>query len=122
MGVKLRRSAPRKAALDDEPIAGQRLAADDLAQVVGEMLERREAAGFGVQMNEVETPAALLAAAVLAHEAIEPALQAAGQVEIRPVDGEHERFIQHAGVEPVRQDQLQSERPAVHDRPSPSIH
>ena len=121
MGVKLRRSAPRRSALDDQPIAGQRLAADDLAQVVGEVLERREAAGFGVKMYEVKTPAAFLAAAVLAHEPIEPALQATGQIEIRPVDGEHERFIQHAGVEPVRQDQLEPERPAVRDRPSPSI-
>src|SRR5579863_2696440 len=34
--------------LDDETITGQPLSAHDLAQVVGEVLQRREAARFGV--------------------------------------------------------------------------
>ena len=85
------------------------------------MFQRREAAGFGVEVLKVKAPAAVLAAAVLAHEPIEPTLQAACQLEIRPVDGEDEGFVQHAGVEPVRQDQFQPERPAMRIGPSPSI-
>src|SRR3546814_10679516 len=51
---------PADALLDGQAIARQRLALDDVAQVVGEVLERREAAGFGVEVREVEAPAELL--------------------------------------------------------------
>src|SRR3546814_6770818 len=78
---------------DGQPVARQRLAADDVAQVVGEVLEGRERARLGVQVDEVEAPAELLAATVLAHEPIKPALQATGQVEIGAVDGQHERVV-----------------------------
>src|SRR3546814_16563695 len=57
---------------DGQPVARQRLAADDVAQVVGEVLEGRERARLGVQVDEVEAPAELLAATVLAHETIQP--------------------------------------------------
>src|SRR3546814_12795026 len=77
--------------VDGQPVARQRRAADDVAQVVGEVLEGRERARLGVQVDEVEAPAELLAATVLAHEPIKPALQATGQVEIGAVDGQHER-------------------------------
>ena len=54
-------------------------------------------------MVEVEAPAILLPSAVLAHEAIEPALESAGQIEISPVDGQHERpSIDDAGVRTSR--------------------
>src|SRR3546814_1617205 len=56
---------------DGQPVARQRLAADDVAQVVGEVLEGRERARLGVQVDEVEAPAELLAATVLAHEPID---------------------------------------------------
>src|ERR1700682_3857409 len=102
-----------QAALDHEPITGQFLAADDLPEIVGEVFKRREAAGFAVKMDEVKAPAAVLAPAVLAYAPIEAALQAAGEPEIRPVDGERERFVQNAGVEPIRQNQLKPEGPAV---------
>jgi hypothetical protein len=68
--------------LDHEPIARQRLATDDLAQVVSKMLERREAAGLGVKVDKVEAPAALLATAMLADQPIKPALKSTGQIEI----------------------------------------
>jgi hypothetical protein len=66
------------------------------------VFQRREAAGLGVKVFEAKTPAALLAAAMFARKAIKASLQAAGQIEIRPVDGEHERLLQHACVEAVR--------------------
>src|SRR3546814_3869248 len=66
-----------------------------------------------VQVDEVEAPAELLAATVLAHEPIKPALQATGQVEIGAVDGQHERVVEDGGVEPVGHDQLEAERPAA---------
>ena len=111
--MKSSRSLPDDRLLDRQTVAGQGLAADDVAQVVGEMLEWREAAGFGVEIGEIEAPAIFLAAAMLAHEAIEPALEAAGQREIGAVDGEDERVIEDADVEPVGQDQLDAERAAV---------
>src|SRR3546814_16371828 len=69
------------ALLDSQAVAGQRLAADDVAQVVGEMLERREPAGLGVEMRKIEAPAEPLLAAVLSHEAIQPAPKNARQPE-----------------------------------------
>jgi hypothetical protein len=45
----------RGRAFDRKAIAGKRLAANDVADVVGEVLERREAAGLRVQMREVES-------------------------------------------------------------------
>ena len=77
------------------------------------MLERREAARLGVEMREVEAPAELLFAAVLAHKAVQPALQASRQTEIVAVDGEDERVIEHRAVEPVGHDEFEAEWPAT---------
>ena len=72
-----------------------------------------------MEMAEVEAPAIPLAAAVLAHNAVEPALHAAGQVEIRAVDGENERIVEDGAVEPVGDDQLDAPgRPWPSARPS----
>ena len=94
-------------------VAGQRLPLDDLAHVVCKMLERREAARLGMEMHKIKTPATFLPAAMLAHETVKPALKSARQVEIRAIDGEHERIIDHACIEPIRQDQLEPERTSV---------
>lgn len=67
-----------------------------------QVLERREDARFGMEVHEIKTPAALLAAAVFAHETVEPALKSARQIEIGAIDREHERVIDHAGIEPIR--------------------
>ena len=93
---------------DDEFIAGQSLPPDDLAQVERNVLERRETAGLGVEMQKIKTPAALLAAAVLADKPVKPALEAAGQTKIGAVDGQNERVIENARIEPVRQDQFET--------------
>src|SRR3546814_4523594 len=50
--------------------------------------------------------AVLLPAAMLAHQAVQPALDAAREPEVRRVDGQHQSSVQHAGIEPDRQDQL----------------
>jgi hypothetical protein len=105
--------APGGAALDREAVAWERLAADDVADVVGEVPERREAPGLGVEIGEVEAPAIFLAAAMLADDPIEPTLETAGQREIFAVDGQNERVVEYPGVEPVRQDNLDPERPAA---------
>ena len=94
-GYEVEAFSAAKAAIDNELIARQGLAAYDLPEIVRKMFQRREAARLGVQMNEIKTPAAGLASA-LPYEPIQPT-QAAGQIEIRPVDGD-ERFVQHAGV------------------------
>ena len=64
-------------------------------------------------MAEVEAPSIALAAAMLAHDPVEPAFEAAGQIEISPVDGEHERVVEHGLIEPVGQDHLDAVGPAV---------
>ncbi len=61
-------------------------------------------------MQKIKTPAALLTAAVFADKPVKPALEPTGQVEISAVDGQHERVIENAGIEPIRQDQFQTRR------------
>lgn len=116
LGRAARREAqqfgPIRPALDGQPVARQPLALGDGAQVDGEIGEAGEAARLGVQVAEVEGPALRLTAGVLAGEAVQPALDAAGEAEVFPPDGEHEGVGEDALVEPVRQDQLQPERAA----------
>src|SRR5581483_4359069 len=69
-----------------EPIAGQRLAARDVAQLERKAFERREARRLQVEMSEIEPPTCTLLAGVLADQAVEPALDTARQREIRAVD------------------------------------
>ena len=52
MGCKVQTFDAVWVARDDELVAGQGLPADDFAQVVGKMFERREAAGLGVEMQK----------------------------------------------------------------------
>ena len=48
----------------------------------------------GEKMQKIETPAALLAIAVLADKPVKPAFESAGQTKIGAVDGQHERVIE----------------------------
>ena len=66
-----------------------------------------------MQMPEVELPAVFLPPAVLAYQAVQPAFDAALQAEISRVDGQHQGGVEHAGIEPVRQDQLDAQRRAA---------
>ena len=59
-------------------------------------------------MTELEPPATPLAATVLAHYAIEPAVETAREGEISRVDCQDERVVEHGTVEPVRDDQFYS--------------
>src|SRR5436309_1625030 len=61
-------------------------------------------------MPEIEAPALRLPAGVFAHQAVEPTLDATGEAEVAGVDREHARPVDNASVEPVREDELQSER------------
>ena len=72
---------------DGQPVAGQRLPTDDVAQVISKVLQRREAAGFGVEVHKIKTPAAFLATAVLPHQTIKPTFQSPCQIEIGAIDG-----------------------------------
>jgi hypothetical protein len=92
--------------LQRQRVAGQRLAANDVAQFEGETLERRQAAGLLVKMVEVEAPTVPLATTVLAHEPIKPAVDPARQVEIGAVDGEDQRVVENGLVKPIRDDEL----------------
>src|SRR5262252_3233667 len=66
-----------------------------------------------MEMRNLKAPAARLAARVLADDAVEPPLEAAGELEVRPVDGQDERVVEERGIEPVGDDELDPERPAV---------
>ena len=59
----------------------------------GEPVRLGGAAGLAVKLLEVELPAAGLVPAVFAHQAVEPALDAAGEVEIVRVDGENQSSV-----------------------------
>src|SRR5207302_1810097 len=59
-------------AREHQLIPRQCLPLDNLAYVVCKMLEWGEAAGLGMEMHKIETPAALLSTAMLAHEAVKP--------------------------------------------------
>ena len=93
--------APADFDLNEERVSRQRLAADDVPQLESKALEWRQAAGLQMEMAEIEAPAIPLMAAVLAHDAVKPALHAAGQVEIRGVDSENERIVEDGAIEPV---------------------
>ena len=93
-------------AFDAQPIAWKGLAGGDPAQVEGEIGELGEAAGFLVRTGDLEQPALGLAAGVLTGDAIEPALDAAGEPEVGRVDGEDERAIDNAAVEPIGENEL----------------
>ena len=80
VGWNASNSIPPVASQDGQPIARQRLSRGDVAQIDREIGEAGETAGFTVQMAKVKAPTAALPAAVLAHQAIEPALDAAGQL------------------------------------------
>src|SRR3546814_7421803 len=67
---------------DLQRITGQGLPGDQGAQIASEVVGFGGAAGFLVQMAKVELPAVLLLAAVLAHQAIQPTLDATRQPEI----------------------------------------
>src|SRR5579875_345510 len=103
-------------ARDAKAIAWQRLAGSDSTEVEGEIGELGEAAGFLVEMRDLEQPALRLAARVLAGDPIKPALDAAGQPEIGRVDRKDQRPIDDATVEPVGKDKLHSLHPAAAGR------
>src|SRR5882724_11133758 len=71
-GYEVEAFSAAKATIDHELIARHGLAADDLSEIIGKTLQRREAARLGVQMKEIKAPPAGLASAVLAYEPIEP--------------------------------------------------
>src|SRR5258706_15033150 len=66
-----------------------------------------------MQMPEVELPASDLPPRVFAHQSIEPSLDATGEGKVRGVECGHQSSVGDAAIEPVRQDELQSQRPAA---------
>jgi hypothetical protein len=79
--------------LEEQRVAGQRLARMMSRSSKAKRL-KGEAAGFLVEVAKVETPAVALTAAVLADDAVEPAVEPARQVEIGAVDGQDERVVE----------------------------
>src|SRR3546814_4569752 len=90
------------ALLDSQAVAGQRLAAADVAQAVGEMLERRETAGLGVERRKMEAPAEFLLAAVLANGAVKPASKTACQPEIVTAAVEAHTSVEDHAIDTAR--------------------
>ena len=91
---------------DFKPVAGQRLARGDTAKLQCEIGDADEASGLFVKVGNLEDPTGRLAAGMLAGDAVEPALDAAGQPKIGRIDGEDERAVDDAAIEPVGQDEL----------------
>ena len=80
--VKTNTSRPVRSRSTASAIARQRLPACDFAQLEGEALERRDIRRLGVEVAELEPPTCPLSTRVLAHDAIKPAFEAAGQREV----------------------------------------
>ena len=57
-------------------------------------------------MRNVEAPATALVSTVLAHDTVEPALDAASQRKVGAVDCQDQAAIEHTRIEPVGQDEL----------------
>src|SRR3546814_11107583 len=72
---------------DAQLVPRQRLPGNQRPQVVGEIRKPRDASRLAVQMPEVELPAVILPDTMLAHKAVQPALDAAREPEVRRVDG-----------------------------------
>ena len=107
-GRKSQQFSPAGVAFDQQPVARKRLAADDVAQLEGEALERRQARRLGVEVPEFKPPAGRLTAAMLADNAIEPTLHATRQGEVSAIDRQHERIVEDGPIEPVRHDEIDS--------------
>ena len=99
--------------LDAQAIAGQRLARGDAPDLEREIGDAHQASGLLVEMRDLEQPTLGLAAGMLAGDAIEPALDAAGQPEVGGVDGQDERAVDDAAVEPVGEHELHALDAAV---------
>ena len=82
------------------------LAGRDPAQVEREVGRPGEAAGFLMKVRDLENPAVALVAGVLSGDAVKPTLDAASQPEIGRVDGQDQRTVDDAVVEPFGQDEL----------------
>ena len=59
-----------------------------------------------MKVRNVEAPATALMSTMLAHDTVEPALDAASQRKVGAVDGQDQTAIQHACVKPVGQDEF----------------
>src|SRR3546814_17664528 len=74
-------------------------ASDLPAQLEREAAARRQYARFEVEVREVEAPTARLSTAMLAHQAVEPAFESAGQRKIGAVDRQDEAAIENRSEE-----------------------
>src|SRR5713226_3198539 len=99
-------------ALDQQAIAGQPLTRRDAPDVERKIRDARQTARLGVEMRELEHPAMSLTAGVLARNPVEPALDAARQPEVGRIDGQHQRAVDHAAVEPIGQHEFHALDPA----------
>src|SRR5690606_37359207 len=89
-----------------EAVAGKLLAGRDPAQVEREVGRPGEAAGFLVKVRDLENPAMALVPGVLSGDTVKPSFDAASQPEIGRVDGQDQRTVDDAVVEPFGHDEL----------------
>ena len=92
---------PVAPAHDRELVAGNGLARSQSSQVDRKVSVTGGASRFGVQISEIETSAVRLSTGMLADEAIQPALDAAGQLKVLRVNGEEQTVLQQSAVKPV---------------------
>ena len=59
-----------------------------------------------MKVRNVEAPATALMSTMLAHDTVEPALDAASQRKVGAVDCQDQAAIEHTRIEPVGQDEL----------------
>lgn len=102
---------------DLKAIPGERLAGGDAPQIEREIGDTRQTAGFFVEMGDLEQPALRLMPGMFTGDTVEPAFDTTGQAEIGRVDGQDQRAVNDAAIEPVRQNALHALDTTVAGRP-----
>src|SRR5262249_46320086 len=99
--------------MDRQPVFRDALTGDNLTDVNGEVRKPCQAAALFVELAEGKRPAPLLFASMLPDHPIEPAPDAAGQVEVGRINGQNKALIEDTIIEPVGDDKLKAKRVAL---------
>jgi len=100
-------------AVDRQPVLWDTLTGHNFTEVNGEVRKPCQAAALFVELAEGEGPARFLFASMLPDHPVEPALNAAGQVEVGRINGQDKALIEDTIIEPVGDDKLKTERVAL---------
>src|SRR5262245_47115577 len=100
-------------AVHGEPILRDVLPRHNLTKVYGEVRKPCQAATLLIELTKRERPPAFLTTTVLAHHAVEPTLNTAGEIEVGRINCQNQTLVKNALVKPGREDKLKTKRVAL---------